>query len=35
VARHFLHLDAFEHATSQDLERVASQWLNLSATPEE
>lgn len=33
VARHFLHLDAFEHATKQDVERVASQWLNLPATP--
>jgi AcrR family transcriptional regulator len=31
VARHFLHLDAFEHASKQDLERVASQWLNLPA----
>jgi len=35
VARHFLHLDAFEHATKQDVERVASQWLNLPATPED
>lgn len=35
VARHFLHLDAFEHATRQDVERVASQWLNLPATPED
>jgi AcrR family transcriptional regulator len=33
VARHFLHLDAFEHATRQDVERVASQWLNLPARP--
>ena len=32
VARHFLHLDAFEHATKQDVERVASQWLNLPAS---
>ena len=34
VARHFLHLDAFEHASKQDVERVASQWLNLPVTPE-
>jgi AcrR family transcriptional regulator len=31
VARHFLHLDAFEHASKQDIERVASQWLSLPA----
>jgi AcrR family transcriptional regulator len=34
VARHFLHLDAFEHASKRDIERVASQWLNLSAPPQ-
>ena len=33
VARHFLHLDAFERATNEDVERVASQWLKLPATP--
>jgi len=35
VARHFLHLDALEHASKQDIERVASQWLNLPTTPED
>jgi AcrR family transcriptional regulator len=33
VARHFLHLDAFEHASNQDIERVAGQSLNLPAAP--
>jgi AcrR family transcriptional regulator len=35
VARHFLHLGAFEHASKQDIERVAGQWLNLPTTPED
>jgi AcrR family transcriptional regulator len=34
VSRHFLHLDAFEHASKEDIERVASQWLSLPATPD-
>jgi AcrR family transcriptional regulator len=34
VARHFLHLDAFEHTSKHDIERVASQQLNLQ-TPAE
>jgi AcrR family transcriptional regulator len=29
LTRHFLHLDAFEHATSQEIERAAVRWLNL------
>lgn len=35
IARHFLRLDAFQHATKQDVERVVSQWLNLPATPKD
>lgn len=34
VARHFLHLGAFERASKEDVERVASQWLNLAEAPE-
>ena len=34
VARHFLHLDAFENTSKHDIERVAGQRLNLATTPE-
>jgi AcrR family transcriptional regulator len=34
IARHFLHLDAFERATRHDIERVASQWLSLPGPAE-
>ena len=30
LTRHFLHLDAFEHATSPAIERAATRWLNLA-----